>query len=245
MIESFKLNTIPNFEQGEIIVIDKPLTWSSFDVVNKIRYKLREVTGNQKNKVGHAGTLDPLATGVLVICTGKYTKLIEQLQEGEKVYEATFRLGATTPSYDMETEVDKNFEIDNIKEEDIYKVAKSFLGTSMQTPPIYSAIQIRGKRAYEFARKGKKLKLEQREINITKFDVSKINLPGVTLTIACSRGTYIRTLAHDFGKRLDNGAFLYYLRRIKSGDYSIDDAIDLEGFIDFLDENKLTISCKK
>jgi len=130
VIESFKLNTIPNFEQGEIIVIDKPLTWSSFDVVNKIRYKLREVTGNQKIKVGHAGTLDPLATGVLVICTGKYTKLIEQLQEGEKVYEATFRLGATTPSYDMETEVDKNFEIDNIKEEDIYKVAKKFFGNN-------------------------------------------------------------------------------------------------------------------
>mgnify|MGYP002682657628 CR=1 FL=1 len=146
MIESFKLNTIPNFEQGEIIVIDKPLTWSSFDVVNKIRYKLREVTGNQKIKVGHAGTLDPLATGVLVICTGKYTKLIEQLQEGEKVYEATFRLGATTPSYDMETEVDKNFEIDNIKEEDVirayhnlYKIEESFriMKNSLEVEPIF------------------------------------------------------------------------------------------------------------
>ncbi|MCK9255255.1 MAG: tRNA pseudouridine(55) synthase TruB [Bacteroidales bacterium] len=237
MIESYNFNKTPNFEAGEIIVIDKPLTWSSFDVVNKIRYKLREVTGNQKIKVGHAGTLDPLATGVLIICTGKYTKLIESLQEGEKTYEATFRLGATTPSYDMETEIDKEFSLENISKEDIYKVAKSFLGISLQTPPIYSAIQIKGKRAYEFARKGKKLKLEQREINISKYEINKINLPDVNLTIACSKGTYIRTLANDFGKRLDNGAFLYYLRRIKSGNYSINNAINLEYFIDFLNKN--------
>jgi tRNA pseudouridine55 synthase len=237
VIESYNFNKTPNFEAGEIIVIDKPLTWSSFDVVNKIRYKLREVTGNQKIKVGHAGTLDPLATGVLIICTGKYTKLIESLQEGEKTYEATFRLGATTPSYDMETEIDKEFSLENISKEDIYKVAKSFLGISLQTPPIYSAIQIKGKRAYEFARKGKKLKLEQREINISKYEINKINLPDVNLTIACSKGTYIRTLANDFGKRLDNGAFLYYLRRIKSGNYSINNAINLEYFIDFLNKN--------
>ncbi|NLB85787.1 MAG: tRNA pseudouridine(55) synthase TruB [Bacteroidales bacterium] len=236
-MESYNFNKTPNFEAGEIIVIDKPLTWSSFDVVNKIRYKLREVTGNQKIKVGHAGTLDPLATGVLIICTGKYTKLIESLQEGEKTYEATFRLGATTPSYDMETEIDKEFSLENISKEDIYKVAKSFLGISLQTPPIYSAIQIKGKRAYEFARKGKKLKLEQREINISKYEINKINLPDVNLTIACSKGTYIRTLANDFGKRLDNGAFLYYLRRIKSGNYSINNAINLEYFIDFLNKN--------
>lgn len=236
MIESFKLDRKPDFETGEIIVIDKPLTWSSFDVVNKIRYKLREITGNYKIKVGHAGTLDPLATGVLIICTGKYTKLIENLQEGEKVYEAIFRLGASTPSYDMETDIDKEFDYSNISENQIYELAKTFLGNSMQTPPLYSAIQIKGKRAYEFARKGKKIKLEPREINISQFDVSKINLPDVSLTITCSKGTYIRALADDFGKKLDNGSFLYYLSRIKSGNYSIQDSIKLEDLIDFLNK---------
>jgi tRNA pseudouridine55 synthase len=218
------------------MVIDKPATWSSFDVVNKIRYKLREITGNHKIKVGHAGTLDPLATGVLILCTGKCTKLIEEIQEGEKVYEAVFRLGATTPSYDMEKEIDATFDISAITEDKIYEVAKSFLGTSLQTPPVFSAVQINGKRAYEYARKGRKVKLDEREILISKYDIDEINLPDVRLTIACSKGTYIRTLVHDFGKRLDNGAFLYYLRRVKSGNFSINDAVDLNHFMEFVNK---------
>lgn len=236
MQECFRFDRTPDFESGEIMVIDKPQTWSSFDVVNKIRYKLREITGNYKIKVGHAGTLDPLATGVLIICTGKCTKLIEEIQEGEKVYEAVFRLGATTPSYDLEKEIDATFDISDITEERVYEVAKSFLGTSMQTPPVFSAVQINGKRAYEYARKGRKVKLEEREIVISQYDVDEINFPDVKLTIACSKGTYIRTLAHDFGKRLDNGAFLYYLRRVKSGNFKIDDAVDLNHFMEFVNK---------
>jgi tRNA pseudouridine55 synthase len=236
MQDCFRFDRTPDFESGEIMVIDKPATWSSFDVVNKIRYKHREITGNYKIKVGHAGTLDPLATGVLIICTGKCTKLIEQIQDGEKVYEAVFRLGATTPSYDMEKEIDATFDISGITEEKIYDVAKSFLGTSLQTPPVFSAIQINGKRAYEYARKGRNVKLDEREIIITKYDVDEIILPDVKLTIACSKGTYIRTLAHDFGKRLDNGAFLYYLRRVKSGNFAIDDAVDLNHFMEFVNK---------
>jgi tRNA pseudouridine55 synthase len=233
MQECFRFDRTPDFESGEIMVIDKPQTWSSFDVVNRVRYRLRDITGNYKIKVGHAGTLDPLATGVLILCTGKCTKLIEELQEGEKVYEAVFRLGATTPSYDLEKDIDATFDISGITEEMIYEVAKSFLGSSMQTPPVFSAVQINGKRAYEYARKGKKVKLEEREIFISKYNIDEINLPDVKLTIACSKGTYIRTLAHDFGKRLDNGAFLYYLRRVKSGNFSINDAVDLNHFMEF------------
>ncbi|MDD3685504.1 MAG: tRNA pseudouridine(55) synthase TruB [Bacteroidales bacterium] len=236
MQDCFRFDRTPDFESGEIMVIDKPATWSSFDVVNKIRYKLREITGNHKIKVGHAGTLDPLATGVLILCTGKCTKLIEEIQEGEKVYEAVFRLGATTPSYDMEKEIDATFDISAITEDKIYEVAKSFLGTSLQTPPVFSAVQINGKRAYEYARKGRKVKLDEREILISKYDIDEINLPDVRLTIACSKGTYIRTLAHDFGKRLDNGAFLYYLRRVKSGNFSINDAVDLNHFMEFVNK---------
>jgi tRNA pseudouridine55 synthase len=236
MQECFRFDRTPDFESGEIMIIDKPRTWSSFDVVNKIRYRLREVTGNRKIKVGHAGTLDPLATGVLIVCTGKCTKLIEEIQGGEKIYEAIFRLGATTPSYDMEKEIDATFDISGITEERIYEVAHSFLGTSMQTPPVFSAIQINGKRAYEYARKGREIKLEEREISISKYNIDEINLPDVRLTIACSKGTYIRTLAHDFGKRLDNGAFLYYLRRVKSGNFAIDDAVDLNHFMEFVNK---------
>lgn len=234
MIQSFNFDRTPDFESGEILIIDKPLRWSSFDVVNKVRFKLRSYTGNRKIKVGHAGTLDPLATGVLIVCTGKATKMIEEIQVGEKVYDAVFRLGATTPSFDMETEIDKTFPIENLTIDKISQVASSFIGKSMQTPPLYSAIQINGKRAYEFARNGKTIELEQREIMIPELKINEINLPDVSLTITCSKGTYIRTLANDFGKRLDNGAFLYYLRRIRSGSFSINDAIELKDFEEFM-----------
>lgn len=237
MVEVFNYNKTPDFEAGEVLLIDKPVTWSSFDVVNKIRWKLKHVTGNKKIKVGHAGTLDPLATGLLIVCTGKATKTIESLQNEDKVYEATFRLGATRPSFDMETEIDKTFDISNLTEEKIIEVAKSFEGDLIQTPPIYSAIQINGKRAYEYARKGKEVKLKSRKIYISKVEVLDISLPDIKLSIHCSKGTYIRSLADDFGKRLDNGSFLYYLRRIQSGEFDIKNALNLEEFILFL--NKL------
>ncbi len=235
MPEIFNYNNInPDFEKGQIILIDKPKTWSSFDVVNKIRWKLRNITGNKKIKVGHAGTLDPLATGLLIICTGKATKIIESFQNDNKVYQAVFRLGATRPSFDMETEIDKKFDISNIHDKDIISVAKSFEGHMEQTPPIYSAIQINGKRAYEYARKGKEIKLKSRQIYISKVDIEKILPPDIHLLIHCSKGTYIRSLADEFGKRLDNGAFLYYLRRTQSGNFRINDAINLNEFISFL-----------
>ena len=234
MVEVFNYNKTPDFESGEVLLIDKPENWSSFDVVNKIRWKLRHITGNKKIKVGHTGTLDPLATGLLIICTGKATKTIESIQNEAKVYQATFRLGATRPSFDMETEIDKEFDISNITNEDIVSAAKSFEGDIDQTPPIYSAIQVNGKRAYEYARKGEEIKLKSRRIHISKVDVEKISLPDVTMSIHCSKGTYIRSLADDFGRTLDNGAFLHYLRRTQSGNFSIKDALDLKELIEFL-----------
>jgi tRNA pseudouridine55 synthase len=234
MVKLFDINRTPDFESGEIILIDKPQTWSSFDVVNKIRWKLKHITQNKKIKVGHAGTLDPLATGLLIICTGKATKTIDSIQNDDKVYEAIFRLGETRPSFDMETETDKIYDISTITTQKIEDAVKSLIGKQSQTPPIYSAIQINGKRAYEFARKGKDVTLKSREIEISKIEINKISLPDIYLTIHCSKGTYIRSLADEFGKRLDNGAFLYYLRRIKSGDYTIDNAFKLENFTEFL-----------
>jgi len=234
MLQSFSFDRTPDFEAGEILVIDKPLTWSSFDVVNKIRFKLRSYTGNRKIKVGHAGTLDPLASGVLIVCTGKATKLIEEIQGGEKVYDAVFRLGATTPSFDRETETDRTFVLPEYRDDQIIEVANSFIGQNFQTPPVYSAIQINGKRAYEYARKGREVKIEQREVFISDMKINEIKLPDVSLTVTCSKGTYIRTLADDFGKRLDNGAFLYYLRRIRSGSFSINEAVELKEFEEYM-----------
>jgi tRNA pseudouridine55 synthase len=230
----FSKDRTPDFEAGEILIIDKPLKWSSFDVVNKVRYKLRGFTGNRNIKVGHAGTLDPLASGVLVLCTGKATKIIDSIQADDKVYEAIFRIGATTPSYDMEKEIDQTFDYQHITNEQIINCINSFSGKSFQTPPIFSAIQIDGKRAYEYARKGKEVKIEKREIFISNIEVTKIELPEVYVNISCSKGTYIRTLANDFGKALDNGAFLCYLRRIRSGIFGIEDAIELKEFDEIL-----------
>jgi tRNA pseudouridine55 synthase len=234
MINSLDNTKIPEFESGEVILIDKPQGWSSFDVVNKIRWKLRDITSNRKIKVGHAGTLDPLATGLLIVCTGKATKTIESMQNDDKVYEATFRLGATRPSFDMETEINNTFDLANINEDKIKKVLSSMEGEMSQTPPIYSAIQVNGKRAYEYARKGKEVELKSRQIFISKIELLKIELPDVTVKVHCSKGTYIRSLADEFGKRLDNGAFLYYLRRIQSGEFSIENAFQLNNFINFL-----------
>ncbi len=235
MYEAFTTAKTPDFESGELLLIDKPKFWSSFDVVNKLRWKLKHITGNKKIKVGHAGTLDPLATGLLIICTGKATKQIDLIQADEKEYEAVFKLGATRPSFDLETEINQSFSTDDINNTDIESAISSMIGEFEQTPPIYSAVQINGKRAYEYARKGKEVKLKSRLINISNIKINEINIPDVSVNITCSKGTYIRSLADEFGKKLNNGAYLHELRRVRSGNFCIENAFQLEDIILFLD----------
>lgn len=215
-----------NFEQGEVILIDKPLTWTSFDVVNKLRYAL-----NVK-KIGHAGTLDPLATGLLVLCTGKFTKKIDEYQAEKKEYTGTIYLGKTTPSYDSETEPDAHFDTTHITHDLINETTKQFVGVISQTPPMYSAIKIDGKRMYDLARKGKTVDIPSREVTIESFEITKIDLPEVEFKVVCSKGTYIRTLAHDFGKALQAGAYLSSLRRTKIGSFSVEDAYNVADFVE-------------
>ena len=211
-----------------VIIIDKPLDWTSFDVVNRLKVHIKKNYPDFKNiKIGHAGTLDPLATGVLVVCFGKATKRIEKMQDTKKEYTGSFILGATTPSYDLETEIDKTFAIDNINEKNIYAVAKKFIGEQLQTPPVFSAKKINGVRAYEHAREGTTVKMRQNLIEIFEFDITKIELPRVDFRIVCSKGTYIRSIAYDFGKKLNNGAYLAKLCRTKSGDAIIENSCSL------------------
>ena len=233
-MEFFSFDRLPDFETGEVIIFDKPYSWTSFDVVNKVRKKISEYTGIRKFKVGHAGTLDPLATGLLILCTGKKTKLIEELQGGIKVYEAEFCLGATTPSFDLETKIDKTFDISGITEDDIRKALASLCGEREQRPPVYSAVQVNGKRAYEFARKGRTVELKHKKITVFDITVNKIELPLVDVTITCSKGTYIRSLADEFGRSLGNGAYLKSLRRIRSGEADISKAIALDEFVAYM-----------
>ncbi len=226
----FDKNRTPDFESGEIIIIDKEKGWSSFDVVRKIKFILKYNLGLNNIKVGHAGTLDPLATGLVIVCTGKATKTITDLQTTEKQYLATIQLGATTPSYDLETEIDNTYPIDGISEEKVLSATESFKGEILQTPPIFSAIWHDGKRAYKLARRGEKIELKKRTIFIRNFEVQNFFLPFFTSLITCSSGTYIRSLANDLGKRLDNGALLYYLRRIKNGKFTEKDALKIDEF---------------
>lgn len=223
-----------NFIEGETLLIDKPLEWSSFHVVNKIKFALKRTLKVKKIKVGHAGTLDPLASGLLIICTGKKTKTLQDLQGQEKEYTGSFTLGKTTPSYDLETEFDNEFSLEDITEEKIQATAESFLGHSDQVPPIFSAVKVDGKRAYKSARKGEEVEIKPRPIVIKEFEVTKISLPEVHFRIVCSKGTYIRSIARDFGERMDNGAHLSSLRRTKIGNYSIEDAFLLNDFLDLL-----------
>lgn len=234
-MDFFSFDRLPDFEAGEVIIFDKPYKWTSFDVVNKIRKKISQYTGIRKFKVGHAGTLDPLATGLLILCTGKKTKLIEELQGGTKVYEAQFCIGATTPSFDMETEVNQTFDISGITEEQIRVALSELCGTREQTPPVYSAIQINGRRAYEFARKGRTVEMKHKTITVYEIAVNKIELPLVDVTITCSKGTYIRSIADELGKKLNNGAYLKSLRRTKSGDAVIANAVGIDEFVEYLD----------
>ena len=219
-----------NFTEGEILYIDKPLTWTSFDVVNKIRLMLRKHLGIKKIKVGHAGTLDPLATGLVVVCTGRKTKLIEQLMSHDKEYVATLRFGQTTPSFDLETQVDAEFPYEHITREGLQKaIDEYFTGEIDQVPPLFSAIRIDGKRAYEHARKGdQSVELKSRRISISNIEILSFDLPLVTIKINCGKGTYIRSLARDLGTAMNSGAHLTALRRIKVGDATIDEALTID-----------------
>ena len=223
--------TSEDYQNGQVLLIDKPLNWTSFQAVNKIKYALINKVGLPKKfKIGHAGTLDPLASGLLLICTGKFTKKISELQGQAKEYTGTFFIGATTPSYDLETEIDETFPISHIDNELIHETVKQFLGEINQKPPIYSAIKKDGVRLYEHARAGEVVEIEFRKTTIHEFEITRIALPEIDFRVVCSKGTYIRSLAFDFGKALNSGAHLTSLRRTKIGDYPIENAIDVIEF---------------
>ncbi|WP_191019452.1 tRNA pseudouridine(55) synthase TruB [Flavobacterium selenitireducens] len=214
--------TAEDFLEGQVLLIDKPLTWSSFQAVNKIKWLLKSELGLKKIKVGHAGTLDPLATGLLIICTGKFTKSISDIQGQKKEYTGTFHIGATTPSYDLETEIDAHFPTDHITEAQLLAIASGqFTGEIDQKPPIFSAIKKDGKRLYEHARAGEEVEIASRKTTVYEFELTRIALPEVDFRISCSKGTYIRSIAYDFGKALGSGAHLTALRRTKIGDYGV------------------------
>ena len=223
--------TAEDYLEGQIILVDKPLTWSSFQAVNKLKYILkRKYDLPKKFKIGHAGTLDPLATGLLIVCTGKFTKKITEIQEQAKEYTGTITVGATTPSYDLETEVDAVFPTEHIIEALILETTKQFLGEIDQKPPVFSAIKKDGKRLYEHARAGEEVEIAYRKTTIYEFEITRIALPEIDFRIACSKGTYIRSIAFDFGKALNSGGYLSKLRRTKIGDYSVENGVSPEKF---------------
>jgi tRNA pseudouridine55 synthase len=228
MIPGFTKET--DFQLGAILLIDKPYGWTSFNVVSKIKHLIRKAKGYKSIKVGHAGTLDPLATGLLVICVGRATKQVESFLKDDKEYIATFCLGQTTPSFDMETQMNQTYPIKHIDEKLVYEVVNGFLGEQDQIPPLYSAKSVNGKRAYNLARKGVDMELEPVRVNIIELEVLKFDLPNLTLRIKCSKGTYIRSLARDLGKALKSGAYLAELKRIGSGKFKLSEAQSLEDF---------------
>ncbi|HLN53865.1 MAG TPA: tRNA pseudouridine(55) synthase TruB [Lentimicrobium sp.] len=220
-----------DFEVGEVILVNKPLGWTSFDVVNRLRIAIRESLGIKKIKVGHAGTLDPLADGLLIICTGRYTKKIEEYQAGEKEYTGTFRVGATTPSYDLEHEINKEYPFEHITHDSITEAVAGLTGEIQQVPPLFSAIKVGGRRAYKYARKEKELTLDARPVTISEFEITGIELPDVHFRIVCSKGTYIRALARDFGEALQSGAHLIKLRRTRIGRFKLSEAKELDEIV--------------
>ncbi|MDF0707228.1 tRNA pseudouridine(55) synthase TruB [Flagellimonas okinawensis] len=234
------MNTKEDFLNGQILLIDKPLEWSSFQAVNALKWAIRKKFGLKKIKIGHAGTLDPLATGLLIICTGKFTKKIPELQGQVKEYTGTFTLGATTPSYDLETEVNETFSTEHITTQSIQEATKQFLGEIDQVPPIFSALKKDGKRLYELAREGKQVDIKSRKIEILEFEITRIELPEVDFRVVCSKGTYIRSLAHDFGQVLGSGAHLTKLRRTKIGDFNVNNATSPNVFKENLEVNAST-----
>ncbi|WP_422861020.1 tRNA pseudouridine(55) synthase TruB [Flagellimonas sp. S174] len=227
-----------HYLEGQILLIDKPYEWSSFQALNAVKWAIRKKFDlNKKFKIGHAGTLDPLATGLLVICTGKFTKKIPELQGQIKEYTGTITLGATTPSYDLETEVDHTYPTSHIKEEDIQEILPNFIGKIEQQPPLFSALKKDGKRLYEYAREGKQVEIKSRVIEIHTFEITRFDIPEIDFRVVCSKGTYIRSLAHDFGKALNSGAHLTMLRRTKIGDFNVSKAVTPEVFRQNLEGN--------
>jgi tRNA pseudouridine55 synthase len=225
------MKSVEDFISGQVLLIDKPIHWTSFQVVNKLRWEIRNAFDIKKIKVGHAGTLDPLATGLLVICTGKMTKKIDTYQGQVKEYTGTIVLGSTTPSYDLETEIDNTFPTEHITEYLIREAAKKFIGELEQVPPIFSAIKKDGKRLYEFARAGESVEIKPRTISIFEFEITRIHGSEIDFRVVCSKGTYIRSLAHDFGKALNSGGHLSVLCRTKIGEFNVNDALSIESFI--------------
>ncbi|MGL5233992.1 MAG: tRNA pseudouridine(55) synthase TruB [Empedobacter falsenii] len=218
---------VEKIQEGHVFLIDKPLDWTSFDVVNKIRWNIRKAYNLKKIKVGHAGTLDPKATGLLLVCTGKWTKRIDEFQAQEKTYTGTIKLGVTTPTYDLESEENETFPTNHITEEIIHEATKQFIGEIEQFPPMHSAVKVDGKRLYELAREGQEIERKARKITIHDFKITKIDLPFVDFEVNCSKGTYIRSLAFDFGKAVNSGGYLTALRRTKIGEF---DVINSENF---------------
>jgi len=232
------LLTPEDYLNGQVILIDKPLKWSSFQAVNKLKYTLiNKLKLPKKFKIGHAGTLDPLATGLLIVCTGKFTKSISDIQGQAKEYTGTFHVGSTTPSYDLETEIDATFATEHITEELIHKTVEQFIGEIDQKPPVFSAIKKDGKRLYEHARAGEEVEIASRKTTIHEFEITRIALPDIDFRVVCSKGTYIRSLAYDFGIALHSGGHLTALRRTKIGDYDVKNAIDVTAFEDSIAPN--------
>ena len=225
------MKTAEDFISGQVLLIDKPLHLTSFDVVNKLRWGIRKAFNIKKIKVGHAGTLDPLATGLLIICTGKMTKQIDTFQGQIKEYTGTFVLGSSTPSFDLETQIDNHFPTEHITEALIHDTTKQFIGDVQQAPPIFSAIKKDGQRLYTLARQGEEVVIEPRAVSISEFEITKIEGNTVDFRVVCSKGTYIRSLANDFGKALNSGAHLSSLRRTKIGDFKVDDAQTPDEFL--------------
>ncbi|WP_290696784.1 tRNA pseudouridine(55) synthase TruB [Lacinutrix sp.] len=223
--------TVEDYQTGQVLLIDKPLNWTSFQVVNKLRWEIRQAFSIKKIKVGHAGTLDPLATGLLIICTGKMTKQIDTFQGQIKEYTGTIVLGGTTPSFDLETEINETFPTEHITEDLIHNTTKQFVGEIDQFPPIFSALKKDGKRLYEYARAGEAVEMKSRKITINSFEITKIDDNFIDFRVICSKGTYIRSLANDFGKALNSGGHLSVLRRTKIGNFNVEKALSIEGFI--------------
>ena len=231
-----------NFKQGEVLYFDKPYKWTSFAVVNKIRYHISRKLGVKKLKVGHAGTLDPLATGVMIICTGKATKRIEEFQYHTKEYIATLQLGATTPSFDLEKEIDATYPTEHITREKVEEVLKQFIGTIEQVPRVFSACKVDGKRAYEMARNGDEVQLKPKTLVIDEIVLLECNLPEIKIRVVCSKGTYIRALARDIGQALDSGAHLTGLIRTRVGDVKLEDCMKVEDFEEWLEKQDIEVT---
>lgn len=223
--------TLEDYKNGQVLLIDKPLKWTSFQVVNKLRWEIKQRFKIKNIKVGHAGTLDPLATGLLIICTGKFTKKIQEYQGQIKEYTGEITLGATTPSFDLETEINQTFPIEHITEDLIQQTTQQFIGEIDQVPPIFSALKKDGKRLYELARAGETTEIKSRKVTISEFEITKIELPKIEFRVLCSKGTYIRSLANDLGAALNSGGHLTALRRTKIGDFNVDNGMKIDEFI--------------